>query len=238
MTERKAPVSFTVPFHHLSIPNLHIQRLCGFKDMEAPEPFPELIEACLKEAARICDIKVGYVVIDQIETIRESKQIIVRDILGKPVYFEVKSIVYQQLKRAEKLIVFLCTAGPALEQWSKKLMEEGDQVAGYVVDVIGSEVVEAAMESIQDEFEKDFEKQGLKITNSYGPGYCNWHVSEQKKLFQLLPKNFCGVQLLPSSLMQPSKTISGFIGVGQKVTRMDSKCSVCDSEGCIYRGLR
>ena len=74
-----------------------------------------------------------------------------------------------------------------------------------------------------------------KTTNRYSPGYCGWNVSDQQKLFALLPKNFCGVSLNENSMMLPVKSISAVIGIGKTVEKKDYQCSICDVEFCYKR---
>jgi hypothetical protein len=81
-------------------------------------------------------------------------------------------------------------------------------------------------------------KGGLHITNRYSPGYCDWDIREQKKLFELLPENFCGISLLDSMLMKPIKSISGFIGIGSNVTFNRYTCNYCKDRNCLYRNKR
>ena len=57
-----------------------------------------------------------------------------------------------------------------------------------------------------DRLERYVAPEGLRITNSYSPGYCGWNVSEQHALFSLLPEGFCGVRLCESGLMLPIKS--------------------------------
>lgn len=114
-------------------------------------------------------------------------------------------------------------------------MKEGDLLRGYVYDVVGSEIVEAAADKMQDELEKTMHASGKGITNRYSPGYCGWDVIEQQKLFRLMPDNYCGITLSESSLMYPFKSVSGFIGAGKNVKRLPYACHLCDMEDCIYR---
>ena len=114
-------------------------------------------------------------------------------------------------------------------------MKEGDLLKSYVYDVVGSEIVEAAADLMQDELEKAMAVGGRKITNRFSPGYCGWDVVEQHKLFRLIPGNFCGIRLTPSALMDPVKSVSGFIGIGENVKRLPYTCSFCDMKDCLYR---
>jgi len=75
------------------------------------------------------------------------------------------------------------------------------------------------------------------VSNRFSPGYCTWDVSEQHKLFQLLPKEFCGVSLSDSALMQPIKSISGFIGIGKNITYNHYKCKFCTQKNCTYKKI-
>jgi hypothetical protein len=79
---------------------------------------------------------------------------------------------------------------------------------------------------------------GMKITNRYSPGYCGWDVSEQHKLFRLIPDNFCGIRLTESALMDPVKSNSGIIGIGESVKMNPYTCSLCDLKECAYRKVR
>ncbi|MHB8579979.1 MAG: vitamin B12 dependent-methionine synthase activation domain-containing protein [Ignavibacteriaceae bacterium] len=81
-------------------------------------------------------------------------------------------------------------------------------------------------------------KRGMKITNRYSPGYCNWNVSEQHLFFSLLPQNFCGITLTESSLMLPVKSISGIIGIGSNVKYSKYFCDKCGVKDCTYRTYR
>jgi hypothetical protein len=151
---------------------------------------------------------------------------------------DVEKIVAGQLGRAEGAAVFLCTAGPGIGQLSRRLMAEGDPFTGFIADTVGSLVVERAMDVVQARLEAALAARGLRITNRYSPGYCDWRVVEQQKLFRLLPAGFCGVSLTESSLMQPIKTISGVIGIGAAVRKVPYTCRLCELEDCLYRRLQ
>ena len=109
---------------------------------------------------------------------------------------------------------------------------------GYVVDVVGSEIVEKAMDKIQENLASDMQTLGLGITNRYSPGYCDWQVSEQQKLFTFFPENYCGIRLSKTSLMYPIKSVSGLIGIGKNAERKGYSCDFCRMKDCLYRKKR
>jgi cobalamin-dependent methionine synthase I len=99
-------------------------------------------------------------------------------------------------------------------------------------------IAEAASDIVQNELGKSAAISGNRITNRYSPGYCGWQVVEQHKLFQLIPDNFCGIRLTESALMDPVKSVSGIIGIGEKVKINPYTCRMCDMPDCVYRKVR
>ena len=152
--------------------------------------------------------------------------------------FEVKPIIFSQIKKAGGAALFICTAGAGGGCESRRSMKEGDLLRGYVYDVIGSEVVENAADRMQEELRLEVAADGLKITNRFSPGYCGWDVAEQHKLFSFFPDNYCGITLTESALMNPVKSVSGLIGIGREVRYAPYKCHLCDDKNCIYRGKK
>ena len=220
-------------FDELEISTDIIEKFMGYEPGNAPEPIPQLIHEVLSVAHDYCDIKGGYVIQKDININREDK---ILRINGQQ--FDIKRIITNQLRKMDNAALFLCTAGPGIGDYSKELMHEGDFIKGYIVDVVGSEIVESAMDKIQDDLEQQMMAQDLFITDRYSPGYCGWSVGEQHKLFSFFPKNFCGITLTPSSLMQPIKSVSGVIGIGPNVRRKGYVCNHCDMVNCIYREKR
>jgi len=225
-------------YSELEITNQQIQTILGFKDKPADEPFPSLIDECLEIARINLQIKVGLVEILNFEFDSVNYSVITHDILHNQLEFFIGKKIYNSIKKSEMLHVFVCTAGKKICDLSKKKAAKGDSLRSYILDIIGSEIVEAAMDKIQNESENFYRSERYNITNRYSPGYCDWPVSEQQKLFKLIPHNFCGVSLTTSSLMIPAKSISGIIGIGENVKRKGYGCSVCESENCIYKRLK
>ena len=225
-------------YSEIELSNRKMQTLLGFKDRPAEEPFLSLIDKCLELARYNCQIKAGFVEIPLDDLNEENCSIITHDIIDNKIEFNVNKIIFHSIKKSERLLVFVCTAGKEICELSRKMSDEGDTLDSYILDTIGSEIVEVAMDKIQDDLEKSYRLIGDNITNRYSPGYCDWHVSEQQKLFRLLPHNFCGITLTSSSLMIPAKSISGIIGIGKNVKRKGYSCSACNIGNCIYKRLK
>ncbi|MDE5420485.1 hypothetical protein L3049_21040 [Labilibaculum sp. DW002] len=152
--------------------------------------------------------------------------------------FSVGEQVAGYYQNMEKAAFFVCSAGSEVSLRSKELFDKGDLVEGYLVDVLGTVMVEKAMDKVQELLKLECEEKGWKITNRYSPGYCDWNVAEQKKLFSFFPDNICGIQLSDSCLMHPVKSVSGIIGIGENVDFHKHECHKCGSVNCLYRNVK
>jgi hypothetical protein len=90
---------------------------------------------------------------------------------------------------------------------------------------------------MQARLEADIRKLGQTLTNRYSPGYCQWPVTDQRKLFRLFKGSPCGVILTDSALMNPIKSISGLIGVGANVQYREYQCDLCNIKKCLYQKI-
>ena len=224
---------FQYDFNDLKLSVSQIENVIGYKEGEDSELVTHLIEEILKESQEISNIKAQYSIFHDILFDNDKKSVSINN-SG----FYIKKIVFGQIKKSDSVAIFLCTAGNEIGIRSRKAMQEKDLLLGYLYDVVGSEIVEAAADLMQYELEKAAISAGKKITNRYSPGYCGWDVSEQHKLFQLVPYNYCGIRLTPSALMDPVKSVSGIIGIGEKVKSNPYSCNLCDLKDCIYRKAR
>lgn len=205
----------------------------GYLPGTAPEPVTELIREVSEELVSMGDIRAEYRIFSNIRFVSEEKTIEIEGIV-----FAVKPIIYRQIREAEEVALFICTAGPAVGEMSRRSMKDGDLLRGYVYDVIGSEVVENAADTMQEELKRTVLTTGRKITNRFSPGYCGWDVAEQHKLFGFFRDNFCGITLTESALMNPVKSVSGLIGIGREVKYTSYQCHQCDDKNCIYRNRK
>ncbi|MFW5781510.1 MAG: vitamin B12 dependent-methionine synthase activation domain-containing protein [Bacteroidota bacterium] len=149
--------------------------------------------------------------------------------------FQPEKIILKQIQKSSSLAFFICTAGYSISNYSKDCMNNGNPLRGYIADMTGSMIVEKCMDKGEEILLEMLYKNNLKITNRFSPGYCGWNTIEQHKLFDLFPPEFCGVTLTSSALMQPIKSISGIIGIGENVKKKGYTCSFCKDIECFYR---
>ena len=222
-----------IKFSDLNINTAQIEGSMGYKEGESQETISEMILKVLKDAESICQVKAEYAVYPIMKANEVEKTIEINNIV-----FDLKKIVFGQIKRSDSVAVFLCTAGKEIGIRSREAMKEGDLLTGYIYDVVGSEIADSAADIMQSRLREKITEEGKKITNRYSPGYCDWDVAEQHKLFQLMPDNYCGIKLNSSALMDPEKSVSGFIGIGENVRYNEYTCGLCDMKDCIYRKVK
>lgn len=152
--------------------------------------------------------------------------------------FSIGHIIAAQLRGSIRFAFFVATAGKEFEEFQHSLTAEGDMVKIFIADAIGSVIAEKVADLMEKELELLLDRSGWHHTNRFSPGYCGWHVSAQHDLFSLFPTPApCGVTLTESSLMTPIKSVSGVIGLGDKVRKLEYSCGLCDYKLCYKRRL-
>lgn len=221
---------YTVPFDALEITAESVAAAMGYGADALSASFMEDLGRLVNEAADHTYIECGFRVF--------PPEIF---ILGYDAFrvagthFNTGHIIAGPLRGSESIAFFVATAGPGITAWSKALMEGDDHALAYFVDALGSVTVEKAADWLEDKITDWAGGQGQEATNRYSPGYCEWDVAEQHKFFSLLPDSFCGVYLTESSLMQPTKSVSGVIGIGHGARRRAHACAICTMVNCFRR---
>ncbi len=146
-------------------------------------------------------------------------------------------------RKADDLGLFAFTIGDNVSREIDNLFATNEFALGSMLDSVASAGTDKAGDIIEDHFLNLLSNKG-EITHSnailrYSPGYCGWHISGQKKLFEYLHPEDIGVTLLDSFLMKPLKSISGLIVSGKKEIHNfeDSYpfCQQCKTHSCRNR---
>lgn len=185
-----------------------------------------LIEEISNELNRLLTPHFGYVLVDG--NIPERGKIQLADMLFSPGF-----TITNAMKDADKYAVFTATIGIEFDRFIKKLKDEDDILRVFIADAIGSVLAEATVSYLMCKLESIAMKESMKISNNYSPGYCDWFLSEQKKLFTLFPEGSTHITLTDSSLMLPVKSVSGIVAIGKDVKRREYGCDICKMASCI-----
>ncbi len=144
---------------------------------------------------------------------------------------------------ADDLFLFAVTIGQKVSEKIDELFKTNEFALGSMLDSFASLGADKAADSVEIHLFNLLSKKG-KITASkgisrYSPGYCGWHMSGQRKLFESLHPEDIGISLLDSFLMKPLKSISGVIVVGKKEIFVFEPsypfCRQCETRTCRDR---
>lgn len=224
--------TFNIPFNELGVSAVKVLKFIKHADASLHDYSSGFLSEFIESSESIAEVKGGFIYIGHGRftisgdhfTIDNSK-------------FLSQRIITARLRKADSAALFAVTAGSYFEEYSKKLISEGDIFNGYLIDAAASEIAEAGAEWIEKKIDNFAAGLTLNTTSRYSPGYCGWLVSEQHKLFSFLPENFCGIKLTESALMLPVKSISGIIGVGKNVKKEEYECAICEDENCFRRNI-
>lgn len=139
------------------------------------------------------------------------------------------------LSLCENVAVFVLTLGTEVDC---VIQENGAGHLSYsmVLDAAASIAAESGAQSMEDLIKKTL-SEGEEATMRYSPGYCDWPLKDQGKIFDLLSPDVAGVTLSSECLMSPRKSVSGIIGIGSSevVKKHRHACSKCNRIDCSYR---
>ncbi len=144
--------------------------------------------------------------------------------------------------RASRLALFVATIGAAASAEIPALFARGDPALGYTLDVSASEAANLLADQLADRFRESLRgavNDHVPAVLPYSPGYCGWHVSGQRRVFEHLRPETIGITLTGSFLMQPLKSVSGVLVAGAPETHRFKPtyafCDDCTTHECRQR---
>jgi hypothetical protein len=199
----------------------------GYKNNRYPTQVKNISDTLLSKASEILKPEYGYLIY--------HGSCIKNELILNNVYFKPGKTICFYLSGCSQYIILISTIGKFFFEWTEEIKKENDSLLQYILDALGSFIVDKVSEYAQGYLKIQVGSEGLNVTNSYSPGYCEWDITEQKKLFSLLPENFCGVTLASNCMMHPIKSISAVIGMDKKAKRLPYHCVLCKRQECFMR---
>ncbi|MBD3334643.1 MAG: hypothetical protein GF355_03925 [Candidatus Eisenbacteria bacterium] len=144
------------------------------------------------------------------------------------------------------LALFAATLGPAVGDKISALFAARDFALGSMLDAAASLATERAGDAIEQHVAELLSRrdvpEGERHSLRYSPGYCGWHMSGQRALFDALDPGEIGIALRESFLMEPLKSMSGVVVAGPAVIHVFRPdyafCAECRTKGCRERMRR
>ncbi len=205
------------------LPEKEVWFAMGYKD-SVPE---QLIQEMVRQ---VRDALVPKAVLRYMFQIVEASKLSSRQVLFAGKTFTPEGIICSYLKGMTHALLFIGSAGWEYDRAKEEMKADGDIVADFIADSIGTVLAEMTVAQI----EKDYDGPET-ISMPYSPGYCDWDIREQHLLFSLFPEKPCGVILSDTSLMAPEKSVSGFFALGETLQRQPYHCEICKNKRCFKR---
>ena len=132
----------TFTYYNPTIQEIDLQSEDIFDMLHEEDRSPDNPVVCevmevLEQVPQISKIQGGYIVFEDIERFAETGEI---RIAGQTIKTSRK--VCRFMEGAEKIAVFICTAGQGFTDYSNEYNKEGEYLKGYITDTMGSVVVE------------------------------------------------------------------------------------------------
>jgi cobalamin-dependent methionine synthase I len=236
---------------HCEVPPHEVRRYLGYPDSvcvreDIHDIFQQVMEAgpALLEPA-------GCYEIFPIKSVTSSAV----EVAGK-IRFDSKDLALRH-SRAKELAAFVVTVGPRLEEEAARLLQSGDALRGYMLDVFGSAAVNCLAHKVKKVIENDLRSKGYHamtygtcigkkcrayrdcggaIIHGWSPGYGDWSVRENRKLLALLDGNQVGVSVGRSGMMSPQKSYVCVMPLGLDEEKSSDECVEWQEEW-VQRGL-
>lgn len=145
------------------------------------------------------------------------------------------------LQSATRLAFAVSTIGPGVEEQVSKYFAQKDALRALMLDHIGS-IAARSLQQQAFEFIRNKEVlPGDKATNPLKPGGLCWHISAQRRIFELVSPQQIGVSLSSGAVMFPRKSGSMAIGIGPEAVAAtpETICARCNlKEGCNFMGRK
>ena len=211
----------------LKLNKKEIIRYLGYKDIMPDDDVLELIDSVLEETLENMQPRACFNVTD-INT--DGKKID----FGA---FEAESYdLSKNLKNCQKAVVFCATIGADIDRIIFRYSKISPSKA-VVAQATGAMLIEAFCNFLCEKLETEFKNKGFFLRPRFSPGYGDFDISYQRKIFDFLNcSKHIGVSLTESLIMTPSKSVSGVIGISVNDEKCEKQgCEVCSKRStCEY----
>ena len=142
----------------------------------------------------------------------------------------------RNLKDCEKIILFTATVGIETDRIIQRYSHVSPSNA-LIAQAVGATVIEAWCDFLCEYFAAEAESMGYHLRPRFSPGYGDFPLEVQKRIFSVLDCNRkIGVSLTDSLLMVPGKSVSAIVGLSRENLHcVSSGCEACENINCEYR---
>jgi hypothetical protein len=150
-----------------------------------------------------------------------------------------------QAAEADGAVLVAVSAGRECEEKARELWREGKPDEYFFLEIFGSAVVEHLVARASGRICAWADENGMAALPHYSPGYSQWEISEQIKLWNLIRQNSSGdfsgeLRVLDSGMLQPKKSLLAVFGITRRLEKVRAyknlvPCENCSLPSCQYR---
>ena len=155
--------------------------------------------------------------------------------------------VYEQLvdAEAESVVVTAVSAGKNCEGRARQLWKEEKPDEYFFMEMYGSAVVEHLIASAAGRICAWADQNMMAALPRYSPGYPEWDILEQHKLFEVIRKDTTQkfpeeIHVMHTGMLNPKKSLLAVFGITKHLEKAQSHvnlipCENCSLPNCKYR---
>lgn len=143
--------------------------------------------------------------------------------------------LYSHLQQCSKAVIFAATLGAEVDRVIRTASIT-DMSQAVIYQAAAAAIIEEYCDNICDnELINLPQLKNLHLTSRFSPGYGDLSLDFQPEIINILNCKKIGLSCTQSLMLAPSKSVTAFIGAGDKVSCVKHKCSECTKTDCLYR---
>ncbi|MCR4610394.1 MAG: hypothetical protein K5644_00695 [Lachnospiraceae bacterium] len=192
----------------LDVNRREIARYLGYKSIDdLDDKTAKVIDECINEIMDVIEPKSCYDTFP-IQWNNNKCEFAGIDVTSKA--------LIKNLAGCSKVIMAAVTIGPGVDRLIRRA-EVRDMSKAYILQCVGTEVVEAWCNKINRELSDELRAKGLYTRPRFSPGYGDLPLELQQDFERVLKmrKNI-GISLSSGAVMTPTKSVTAIIGISDK----------------------
>ncbi len=160
-------------------------------------------------------------------------------VASQPPFTIAGNSIIKHLDGCERVICMAATVGLDIEREVTRKFERGEYLSSILLDAAATAAVEQVADEMEKHFALTFARDGFKLRWRFSPGYGDWALTEQAKLFNAAGAERIGLTLTSAMMLEPRKSITAIIGLERVTASQSSRqknfCANCNRVDCPSR---
>jgi len=120
--------------------------------------------------------------------------------------------ISRYFSKCSRVTFIAATVGEEIDSEIEKLFEAGDSTRAVILDAIGSDAVEQAVNWINNFIQKQAGNKGYFTLSRVSPGYGLWPIEANLEIAKFLNTRTIGLRVLESYQLVPRKSVIAAVG--------------------------